>query len=126
MEAELPFFLIALSIMSKDTSPSIDDGLRRVAALGDNVFPALASESAMLERDLTFLPGSPTDVLERAFQNNPSRSLKDFVHSFTTTLTTGKSVGEFVEEESQREVGAHGVAVEGLLRSPSARSPRSP
>jgi archaellum biogenesis protein FlaJ (TadC family) len=104
VEAELPFFLIALSIMSRDSPPSIDDGLRRVAVLGGNVFPALASESGTLERDLTFLPGSPADVLERAFRDNPSRSMRDFVHSFTTTLTTGKSVTEFVEEESLREV----------------------
>jgi len=117
VEAEMPFFLIALSIMSRDTSPSIDDGLRRVAALGDKVFPALASESAMLERDLTFLPGSPTEVLQRAFQDNPSRSLRDFVHSFTTTLTTGKSVGEFVEEESQREVGLMESSWKGFSES---------
>jgi archaellum biogenesis protein FlaJ (TadC family) len=104
LEAEMPFFMIGLSIMSRDTSPSIDEGLRRVAALGPNVFPALRSESEMLERDLTFLPGSPADVLEGSFRNNPSKSLRDFVHSFNTTLTTGKSVREYVEEESQREV----------------------
>ncbi|MDA4122314.1 MAG: hypothetical protein OK456_03935 [Thaumarchaeota archaeon] len=105
VEAELPFFLIALSIMSQDSSPSIDGGMRRVAALGDGVFPALRSESDRLERDLTFIPGSPTSVLESAFRDNPSRSLRDFVHSFTTTLTTGKSVEGYVEEESKREVG---------------------
>ena len=105
VEAELPFFLIALSIMSRDTSPSVDGGLLRVAALGEGVFPALRSESEMLERDLTFLPGSPTEVLEKAFSGNPSRSVREFVHSFTTTLTTGKSVSEYVEEESRREVG---------------------
>ncbi len=39
--------------------PTIDDGLRRLAALGDGVFPELSKEQAVLERDLTFLPGSP-------------------------------------------------------------------
>jgi pilus assembly protein TadC len=104
VDAELPFFLVMLSIFSHDSSPTIDDALRRVASLGDGVLPALRHESEVLERDMTFMPGSPTQVLESAFSSHPSRSLRDFVHSFTITLTTGKSVEQYVEQEAQRQV----------------------
>jgi hypothetical protein len=109
VDAELPFFLIFLSIFSRDSSPSIDDGLRKVAALGDDVFPAFRGEAAIMERDLTFFPGAPADIIERAFAAHPSKSLRQFIHGLMITLTTGKSVVEFVDEES---------------RSPSVRSLR--
>ena len=105
VEAELPFFLIALSIFSRASSPTIDDGLRRLATLGDGVFPELRKEQAILERDVTFTPGSPNSIVETALSINPSRRLREFAHSFMTTLTTGKSVTEYVEEEASRQVG---------------------
>jgi len=104
VDAELPFFLIFLSIFSRDSSPSIDDGLRKVAALGDDVFPAFRGEAAIMERDLTFFPGAPADIIERAFAAHPSKSLRQFIHGLMITLTTGKSVVEFVDEESLRQV----------------------
>ena len=104
VEAELPFFLIALSIFSRASSPAIDDGLKRLAALGDGVFPELSKEQAILERDLTFVPGSPDKVVEAALGVNPSRRLREFAHSFMITLTTGKSITEYVEEEAARQV----------------------
>jgi hypothetical protein len=104
VDAELPFFLIFLSIFSRDSSPTIDDGLRRVAALGDDVFPAFRSEAAIMERDLTFAPGAPAEVIERTFGAHPSKKLRQFIHSLMITLTTGKSVVEYVEDESLRQV----------------------
>ena len=104
VEAELPFFLIALSIFSRGSSPTIDDGLRKLAALGDGVFPELRKEEAIVERDITFMPGSPASVVEAALGSNPSRKLREFVQSFMITLTTGKSVTEYVEEEALRQV----------------------
>lgn len=105
VEAEFPFFLVALSIMSKDSTPTIDEAFRRVAALGDGVFPSLKLESELLDRDLTFLPGAPTEVLASTLERNPSPSLKGFIHSFNTTITTGKSAGDYLEGEAQRVVG---------------------
>jgi archaellum biogenesis protein FlaJ (TadC family) len=104
VEAELPFFLIALSIFSRASSPSIDDGLRRVAALGDGTFPELSKEAAILERDMTFMPGSPASVVEASLGGHPSRKLREFVRGFMTTLSTGKSITEYVEEEALRQV----------------------
>ncbi len=104
VEAELPFFLIALSIFSRASTPSIDDGLRRVAALGDGAFPELRKEAAMVERDLTFVPGPPPSVVEANLGVHPSGKIREFVHGFTTTLTTGKSITEFVEGEALRQV----------------------
>lgn len=104
VEAEMPFFLIFLSIFSRDSTPTIDDGLKRAASLGDGVFPAFRGEASILERDLTFVPGSPASVLEDSFGSNPSRRLRDFIHSLTITLTTGKSVVAYLEGESEREV----------------------
>src|ERR1700722_14251959 len=104
VDAEPAFFLIVLSIFSRASTPTIDDGLRKVAALGDGAFPALRAEEAFLERDLTFLPGSPDSVIERELGAHPRRKLREFVHSFMITLTTGKSVTEFVEEEATRQV----------------------
>lgn len=104
VEAELPFFLIVLSIFSRASSPSIDDGLRRSANLGDGVFPELRKEQAIVERDLTFRPGSPASIVEATLGSHPSPKLREFVRSFMITLTTGKSVSEFVEEEAKRQV----------------------
>ncbi len=104
VEAELPFFLIVLSIFSRTTSPTLDDGLRRLAVLGDGVFPELRREEAMLERDITFTPGSPTSIVEATLGVNPSRKMREFVHNFMITLTTGKSITEYVEEEALRQV----------------------
>jgi len=104
VDAELPFLLMFLSIFSHDSSPTIDDGLRKVASLGDGVFPAFRSEAAIMERDLTFAPGAPAEVIEKTFARNPSKKLRQFIHSLMITMTTGKSVAEYVEEESLRQV----------------------
>lgn len=104
VDAELPFFLIFLSIFSRDSTPTIDDGLRKVAALGGSVFPAFGLESTIVERDLAFVPGAPAEVVETAFSKHPSKKLRNFIHGLMVTLTTGKSVVEFVEEESTRQV----------------------
>ncbi|MDG6925633.1 MAG: hypothetical protein JRN09_03675 [Nitrososphaerota archaeon] len=104
VDAELPFFLIFLSIFSRETTVSIDDGLRKVAALGRSVFPAFGVESAIMERDLAFVPGAPSEVVEKTFGSHPSAKLRQFVHSLMVTLTTGKNVADFVDEESLRQV----------------------
>lgn len=57
-----------------------------------------------MERDLAFVPGAPAEVIERTFRSHPSGKLRQFIHSLMITLTTGKSVVEFVEEESLRQV----------------------
>ena len=77
VEAELPFFLIALSIFSRASSPTIDDGLRKLAALGDGVFPELSKEQAILERDVTCVPGSPDQVVEPGRSWNGLFAYKD-------------------------------------------------
>lgn len=104
VDAELPFFLIFLSIFSHDSTPTVDEGLRKVAALGDSVFPAFEAEAAILERDMAFVPGAPAEVVERMFDSHPSKSLRQFIHSLMMTLTTGRSVVEFVEAEALRQV----------------------
>ncbi|MGA2663727.1 MAG: hypothetical protein ABSF83_02110 [Nitrososphaerales archaeon] len=104
VDAELPFFLIMLSIFSRASSPSIDDGLAKAAALGDGAFPELRREQALLERDITFVAGSTESVIEGSIGSHPSRRLRDFSRGFMITLTTGKSVAEFVQEEATRQV----------------------
>ena len=104
VDAELPFFLIFLSIFSRDSAPAIDDGLRKVASLGESVFPAFRVEAGIIERDLAFARGAPSEVVERAFTANPSKNLRQFIHGLMVTLTTGKSVVEFVDEEAARQV----------------------
>ena len=104
VEAELPFFLIVLSIFSRASSPTIDEGLRKVAGLGDGVFPELRKEEAIVERDITFSSGSPASIIETTLAANPSAKLREFAHSFMITLTTGKSITEFVEQEASRQV----------------------
>jgi hypothetical protein len=104
VDAELPFLLVFLSIFSRDGTTSIDDGLRKIAALGDAVLPATRVEAGIMERDLAFVAGAPTEVLGRLFEAHPSRRLREFIHGFMTTLTTGKSVVEYVESESLRQV----------------------
>lgn len=117
VDAELPFFLMLLSIFSQDSSPTIDDGLRKVAALGGDVFPAFGYEAAIMERDLTFVPGSPEEVIEKTFNAHPSRKLRQLIHGLMITLTTGKSVAEFLEEESLRQVGLMEARWKGFSES---------
>jgi archaellum biogenesis protein FlaJ (TadC family) len=117
VEAELPFFLIVLSVFSRSSSPAIDEGLRRVSALGEGVFPELRKEAAMIERDVTYLHGAPGEVIESRLGVHPSRKLREFVHGFTITLSTGKSINEFVEEESTRQVSLLEAKWKGFAES---------
>lgn len=102
-DAELPFFLMTLSVL-RGARPDLQEGFRRVAAIGGGVFPAFAKEAEILARDDAFLPGSPTSIAERAFSGHPSARLRAFVQGFLKTLTTGKDAGEFVAQETSFQV----------------------
>jgi flagellar protein FlaJ len=103
-EAELPFLLMSLTVFSHESYPTLQDGFSKLASTGMSIFPALSREAAIIERNLTFIPGSPTEILERTFSSHPSGMMKEFVHSFLTTLMTGKDIVEFVKIESSRYV----------------------
>ena len=99
-EAELPFFLMTLAVFVHEANPTLQEGFKRISALGARVFPAFAKEGELLERDDAFVPGSPTDVAERAFAGHPSATVKAFVHGFLKTLATGKNIAEFAWQET--------------------------
>ncbi len=103
-EAELPFFLMTLSVFSHEASPTVPEGFRRVSAMGRRVFPQFSREAEILERDEAFIPGSPTLVVEKAFDSHPSARLRGFVHGFLKTLATGKDVVDFVRQETGVQV----------------------
>jgi archaellum biogenesis protein FlaJ (TadC family) len=99
-DAELPFFLMTLSVFVNEANPTIQEGFRRVASIGARVFPAFAREGELLERDDAFVPGSPMGVAEKAFARHPSARVRAFVQGFLKTLGTGKDISDFVRQET--------------------------
>lgn len=103
-DAELPFFLMTLSVFVHEADPTLQEGFKRVSAIGARVFPAFTKEGEILERDDTFVPGSPMVVAEKAFAGHPSARVRAFVHGFLKSLATGKDVSEFVRQETSFQI----------------------
>lgn len=103
-DAELPFFLMTLSVFVREGNPSVQDGFKRVAAVGAKVFPAFTKEAEILARDDAFVSGSPMSVAEKTFARHPSARLRGFVQGFLKSLATGKDVAEFVEKETSYQI----------------------
>jgi len=103
-DAELPFFLMTLSVFVHEANPSLQEGFRRVLAIGARVFPAFTKEAEILARDDAFVHGSPMGVAEKAFAAHPSARVSAFVQGFLKTLATGKDVTEFVRNETSFQI----------------------
>ena len=103
-DAELPFFLMTLSVFVHEANPTLQEGFKRISAIGPHVFPAFAKEGELLARDDAFVPGSPTWVAEKAFAGHPSGRLRAFVHGFLKTLSTGKDISEYVRQETSFQI----------------------
>jgi hypothetical protein len=103
-DSELPFFLMTLSVFVHEANPNLQEGFKRVSAIGARVFPAFTKEAEILARDDAFVPGSPTVVAENAFAGHPSARVRGFVQGFLKTLATGKDVTEFVRHETSFQI----------------------
>ena len=103
-DAELPFFLMTLSVFVHEANPTLQEGFKRVTAIGGRVFPAFTKEGEILARDDAFVPGSPMDVAEKAFAGHPSARVRAFVQGFLKTLATGKDISEFVRQETSFQI----------------------
>ena len=103
-DAELPFFLMTLSVFVHEANPTLQEGFKRVSAIGARVFPAFTREGDILARDDAFVPGSPMGVAEKAFARHPSARVRAFVEGFLKTLTTGKDISEFVRQETSFQI----------------------
>ena len=103
-DAELPFFLMTLSVFVHEANPTLQQGFRRIAAIGARVFPAFTKEGEILARDEAFVPGSPMGVIEKAFAGHPSARVRAFVQGFLKTLGTGKDISEFVRQETSFQI----------------------
>jgi archaellum biogenesis protein FlaJ (TadC family) len=103
-DGELPFFLMTLSVFVHEANPTLQEGFKRVSAIGARVFPAFTREGEILERDDAFVPDSPAGVAERAFAGHPSQRVRAFVRGFLKTLATGKDVSEFVRQETSFQI----------------------
>ncbi len=103
-DAELPFFLMTLSVFVHEANPTLQEGFKRVAAIGARVFPAFTKEGEILARDDAFVPGSPMGVAEKAFAGHPSARVRAFVQGFLKTLATGKDISEFVRQETSFQI----------------------
>jgi archaellum biogenesis protein FlaJ (TadC family) len=103
-DAELPFLLMTLSVFVHEANPTLQEGFKRVMAIGSRVFPAFTKEGEVLARDDAFVPGSPMDVAERAFAGHPSARVRAFVQAFLKTLATGKDISEFVRQETSFQI----------------------
>lgn len=103
-EFELPFFIMGLSVFSHESYPTVRDGFSRVSSIGQGLFRAFQKEASILERNLTFLQGSADQIVEMTFSSSPSQKLREFIHGFTSTLSLGKDVANFVESEALRHV----------------------
>src|SRR5580704_11619842 len=103
-EAELPFFLMTLSVFVHEANPTLQEGFKRVSAIGARVFPAFTKEGDILARDDAFVPGSPMGVAGRAFVAHPSARVRAFVQGFLKTLAMGKDISEFVQQETSFQI----------------------
>jgi hypothetical protein len=103
-DAELPFFLMVLSVFVHEANPNLQEGFRRVSGIGARVFPAFTKEAEILARDDAFVPGSPMGVAERAFAHHPSARVRGFVRGFLKTLAMGKDVTQFVQNETAFQI----------------------
>jgi len=103
-DAELPFFLMTLSVFVHEANPTLQEGFKRVTAIGARVFPAFTREGEILARDDAFVPGSPMGVAEKAFAGHPSARVRAFVQGFLKTLATGKDISEFVRQETSFQI----------------------
>ena len=103
-DAELPFFLMTLSVFVHEANPTLQEGFKRVTAIGARVFPAFTKEGEILARDDAFVPGSPMGVAEKAFAGHPSARVRAFVQGFLKTLATGKDISEFVRQETSFQI----------------------
>jgi len=103
-DAELPFFLMTLSVFVHEANPTLQEGFKRISAIGALVFPAFTKEGEILARDDAFVPGSPMDVAGRAFAGHPSARVRAFVQGFLKTLSTGKDISEFVRQETSFQI----------------------
>ncbi|HEV2389451.1 MAG TPA: hypothetical protein VGS04_01885, partial [Nitrososphaerales archaeon] len=93
-DAELPFFLMTLSVLVHEANPTLQEGFKRITSIGSRVFPAFTREGEILARDDMFVPDSPTGVAERTFAAHPSARVRAFVQGFLKTLATGKDISE--------------------------------
>ncbi len=103
-DAELPFFLMTLSVFVHEANPTLQEGFKRISAIGARVFPTFAKEGELLERDDAFVPGSPMGVAEQAFARHPSARVRAFVQGFLKTLATGKDISEYVRQETSFQI----------------------
>jgi len=103
-DAELPFFLMTLSVFVHEANPTLQEGFKRVTAIGSRVFPAFTKEGEILARDDAFVPGSPMEVAEKAFAGHPSARVRAFVQAFLKTLAMGKDISEFVRQETAFQI----------------------
>jgi archaellum biogenesis protein FlaJ (TadC family) len=103
-DAELPFFLMTLSVFVHEANPTLQEGFKRVTAIGSKVFPAFTKEGEVVARDDAFVPGSPMGVVERTFAGHPSARVRAFVQAFLKTLATGKDISEFVTQETSFQI----------------------
>jgi len=103
-DAELPFFLMTLSVFVHEANPTLQEGFKRVTAIGARVFPTFTKEGEILARDDAFVPGSPMGVAEKAFEGHPSARVRAFVRGFLKTLATGKDISEFVQQETAFQI----------------------
>src|ERR1700733_9661816 len=55
-DAELPFLLMTLSVFVHESTPTLQEGFKRVMAIGSRVFPAFTKEGEILARDDAFVP----------------------------------------------------------------------
>jgi hypothetical protein len=105
VDAEMPFFMMFMSIFSHSATTKLEDGLTKVAALGDQVLPAFTREARLVQRDLLYVPGLVDSTISTAFVSHPSKRLREFVRTLTVTLASGRSAVDVLDGEVQRQVG---------------------
>jgi hypothetical protein len=104
-EAELPFVVMMLYVLSFESLPSIGYSFEKIAGLGQELFPGFHSEVQALTRNLTYRTAPEEATVESTFASHPSGQVREFVHGYLTTLASGRDAHEFVKNESERFMG---------------------
>lgn len=102
IEAELPFAIISLYILSHESFPNLRSALAKIASLGRKVFPSFLTEHLIIERNLIYNTSNEFSAIERSIASNPSEDFRRFVHNYLATLFGGSDVHAFVKSEAER------------------------
>jgi flagellar protein FlaJ len=98
VEAELPFFSVASSVMAV-TGLSLIRAFE--LALRSKLFPAMSKEASLLRRNSLYFSGSPLEALEEVAREHPSSMFRQWILGYTSVLRSGGDVAAYLASKAR-------------------------